>query len=48
MQAELRKLAAALRKQAAEEKQRKFVKCAQVVRGYVGLGILKRKLGRTS
>jgi hypothetical protein len=48
MQSELRKLAADLRKQAAEEKQRKLVKCAQVLRGAVGLGILKKKLGRVS
>jgi len=48
MQTELRKLAAALRKHAAEEQERKFIKCAQVVRGFVGLGILKKKLGRAS
>jgi hypothetical protein len=48
MQNELRKLAAALRKEGAKAKERKFVKCAQVVRGFVGLGILKRKLGRNS
>lgn len=48
MQDELRKLAALLRKEAAEAKKRKFIKCAQVVRGFVGLGILQRKLGRTS
>jgi hypothetical protein len=48
MQNELRKLAAELRKCAADEKQQKFVKCAQVIRSYVGLGILKKKLGKAS
>lgn len=46
MQDELRKLAAQLRQKDAEEKQRKFVKCAQIVRGQVGLAILAKKLGR--
>jgi hypothetical protein len=48
MQDELRKVAALLRQKAAEEKQRKFVKCAQIVRGHVGLAILRKKLGRSS
>ena len=43
---ELRKLASDLRKSAAEDKQRKLVKTAQVVRGATGLGILAKKLGR--
>jgi hypothetical protein len=48
MQDELRKVAALLREKVAEEKQRKFIKCAQVVRGHVGLAILRKKLGRPS
>lgn len=48
MQAELRKLAALLREKNAEDKRNKLVKCAQIVRGHVGLAILRKKLGRTS
>jgi hypothetical protein len=48
MQDELRKLAAAVREEKVKAQERKFIKCAQVIRGFVGLGILKRKLGRTS
>ena len=46
--AELRKLATLLRAKVAEDKQRKFIKCAQIVRGHVGLAILRKKLGRSS
>lgn len=46
MQSELRKLAALLRQKTAEDKQRKLVKCAQIVRGHVGLAILRKKLGK--
>lgn len=46
MQDELRKIAALLRQKAAEEKQHKLIKCAQIVRGCVGLAILQKKLGR--
>lgn len=46
MQNELRKLAEALRKEAVEYEKRKLVKCAEIVRGSVGLTLLKRKLGR--
>lgn len=45
---DLRKLAADLRKEAAEDDQRKLVKTAQVIRGATGLGLLAKKLGRTS
>jgi len=46
MQNELRKLAEALRKEAGEHDKRKLVKCAELIRGSVGLTLLKRKLGR--
>jgi hypothetical protein len=46
MQEELRKLAAELRKEADEHEKRKMVKCAELIRGSVGLTLLKRKLGR--
>jgi len=45
MQAELRKLAARLRKLASEQKQTKMVKCAQVAQALIGLTILRRKIG---
>lgn len=47
MQEELRKLAAELRKEAVAYEQRKMVKCAELIRGSVGLTLLKRKLGRS-
>jgi hypothetical protein len=43
---DLRKLAADLRKEAAEDKTRKLVKTAQIIRGATGLGLLAKKLGR--
>lgn len=46
MQAELRKLAALLRKRAKTEDTSKTVKCAQVVQAALGLEILRRKIGR--
>ncbi len=46
MQEELRKLAAELRKEADEYEKRKLIKCAELIRGSVGLTLLKRKLGR--
>jgi hypothetical protein len=46
MQNDLRKLAQALREKAAEYEQRKFVKCAQIVQGTIGLARLQRKIGR--
>lgn len=46
MQEELRKLAQVLRQQAAEVEKRKLEKCAQILRGCVGLTLLKHKLGR--
>lgn len=45
MQAELRKLAAHLRKVTAEQKQTKLVKCAQVAQALIGLTTLRRKIG---
>ena len=46
MQKELRKLAELLRQKADEYDEKKLLKCAQVIRGSVGLTLLKRKLGR--
>lgn len=46
MQEELRKLAQVIREQAVEYEKRKLIKCAQIIRGSVGLNLLKRKLGR--
>jgi len=46
MQSDLRKLAQYLRQKATEYEQQKLVKCAQVIRGVIGLKILERKLGR--
>jgi len=46
MQDELRKLAEVIRQQAAEYEKRKLIKCAQILRGTIGLNLLKRKLGR--
>jgi hypothetical protein len=46
MQNDLRKLAALLRKKAAQYDQQQTIKCAQIIRGAVGLTLLKRKLGR--
>ena len=46
MHDELRKVAELLRKQAAKIERRKLEKCAQILRGSVGLTLLKRKLGR--
>ena len=45
MQAELKKLAAYLRKLAVERKQAKLVKCAQAAQALIGLTILRRKIG---
>lgn len=45
---DLRKLAAELRQKSAETRQTKLIKCAQIVRGHVGLAILRKKLGKTS
>lgn len=45
MQAELKKMAAHLRKIAAEQKQAKLVKCAQIAQALIGLTILRRKIG---
>lgn len=47
MQSELRKLAQILREKKAETVEKKLVKCAQIVRGHIGLAILRRKLGKT-
>ncbi len=44
MQAELRKMAAYLRKIAAEQKQTKLIKCAQVAQALIGLTTLCRKI----
>jgi hypothetical protein len=46
MQAELRKLAQALREKAAELEEKKLVKTAQVIRSAVGLKLLEHKIGR--
>lgn len=46
MQDDLRKLAQLLREQADEYDQQKMLKCAQVIRGSIGLTLLKKKLGR--
>ena len=45
MQAELRKMAAFLRKTADEQKRTKLVKCAQVAQALIGLTTLRRKIG---
>ncbi len=45
MQAELRKLAAHLRKLSVEQKRMKLVKCAQAAQALIGLTILRRKIG---
>jgi hypothetical protein len=45
MQAELRKLAIALREQAKAQKKQKRVKCAQVLQALTALELLRRKIG---
>ena len=45
MQNELRKMAEHLRKTAAEQKQTKMVKCAQVAQALIGLTTLRKKIG---
>jgi hypothetical protein len=45
MHAELRKLAALLRKMSEEHKDKKLVKCAQVAQAATALVLLKRKIG---
>jgi len=45
MQANLKKMAAYLRKMAAEQKQTKLVKCARVAQALIGLTALRRKIG---
>ncbi len=45
MQNELRKLAAAVRKSAEENKDKKRVKCAHIVQASVALELLRRKIG---
>lgn len=43
---QLRKLAQHLRAQADRLEQNKTVKCAQIIRGTIGLKLLQRKIGR--
>jgi hypothetical protein len=45
MHAELRKLAALLRKASEERESKKLVKCAQVIQAATALAILYRKIG---
>lgn len=45
MQNELRKIAKILREKADEHDKRIMIKCAEIIRGTVGLTLLKRKLG---
>jgi len=48
MQSDLLKLASQLRESAQRDREEKFVKSAQVVRGLTALAMLARKLGRQS
>jgi hypothetical protein len=43
---QLRKLAEKLRADADRLEQNKTVKCAQIIRGALGLRLLQRKIGR--
>ncbi|MGD9209170.1 MAG: hypothetical protein PVI90_00265 [Desulfobacteraceae bacterium] len=45
MQEELRKIAKTLRDKAADRDKQIMIKCAEIIRGVVGLTLLKRKLG---
>jgi len=46
MTEQLKKLAAMLRKRAAQDETRKAVKCAQAAQATLGIALLRQKIGR--